>query len=113
MPADSLPVYLFTCLRACLPEYVPTCLPAHPSPSDSVDMPTYLRAWLLAFFLLTCRYGILLISMLAYLLTYLFTCLPTYLLVPPSSYLPFAYLPTYICVSSRLIFFWGGDGGDF
>ena len=112
MPADSLPVYLFTCLCACLPEYVPTCLPAHPSPSDSVYMPTYLRAWLFALFvfLLTCRYGILLTSMLAYLLTYLFTCLPTYLLVPPSSYLSFAYLPTYICVSSRLIL---GDSGDF
>ena len=34
--------------------------------------------------------------MLAYLPTYLSTCLPTYLLVSPSACLPFAYLSTYI-----------------
>ena len=34
--------------------------------------------------------------MLAYLPTYLYTCVPTYLLVSPSACLPFAYLTTYV-----------------
>ena len=50
--------------------------------------------------------------MLAYLPTYLYTCVPTYLLVSPSACLPFAYLPTYIYVSSRLIL-GGGTAESF
>ena len=34
--------------------------------------------------------------MLAYRPTYLYTCVPTYLLVSPSVCLPFAYLTTYV-----------------
>ena len=34
--------------------------------------------------------------MLAYLPTYLYTCVPTYLLVSPSACLPFAYPTTYV-----------------
>ena len=34
--------------------------------------------------------------MLAYLPIYLYTCVPTYLLVSPSACLPFAYLTTYV-----------------
>ena len=50
--------------------------------------------------------------MLAYLPTYLSTCLPTYLLVSPSACLPFAYLPTYIrtyppsCLPAHLFTFY-------
>ena len=44
----------------------------------------------------TCLHGIKLISMLVYLPTYLYTCVPTYLLVSPSACLPFAYLATYV-----------------
>ena len=62
-------------LSASLSAYLPTCL---------------------TFVLPTCLYGVMFISMLAYLLTCLPTCLPTYLLVSPSACLPFAYLPTYV-----------------
>ena len=43
----------------------------------------------------TCLHGILLISMLDYLPTCLYTFVPTYLLVSPSVCLPFAYVITY------------------
>ena len=60
----------------------------------------------------TCLHGIKLISMLAYLPTYLYTCVPTYLLVSPSACLPFAYLATYVrtyppsCLPAHLFTFY-------
>ena len=50
--------------------------------------------------------------MLAYRLTCLSTCLPTYLLVSPSACLPFACLPTYVrtyppsCLPAHLFTFY-------
>ena len=50
--------------------------------------------------------------MTAYLPTYLYTCVPTYLLVSPSACLPFTYLPTYIrtyppsCLPAHLLTFY-------
>ena len=50
--------------------------------------------------------------MLAYLPTYLYTCVPTYLLVSPSACLPFAYLATYVrtyppsCLPAHLFTFY-------